>query len=94
MKEWYVKVNVLQTSISGNYQVSWLKITFLSLSDCSQCNYFGTLSCKEENGGMNCNCKPGYIGTKCESCESEDLIVSGTNGFCDDNGQGVKCSKF
>ena len=38
-------------------------------------------------------CKPGYTGNQCASCESEDLIVSGTNGFVDDNGQGVKCSK-
>ena len=45
---------------------------------------------------MNCiaKCKPGYTGTKCEFCESEDLIVSGTKGFVDDNGQGVKCSKY
>ena len=70
-----------------------MKNTFFSLSDCSQCNYFGTLSCKEENG-INCNCKSGYTGIKCQSCESEDLVVSGTDGIVNSNGQGVKCSKF
>ena len=56
-------------------------------------NKFGTISC-DEGDGMNCKCKPGYTGAKCEYCESEDLIVSGTNGIVNINGQGVKCSKF
>ena len=47
----------------------------------------------ERDGLDCCKCKPGYTGNECESCESEDLIVSGTNGFVDDNGQGVQCSK-
>ena len=64
-----------------------------SLIECQQCNTFGTIGFHERDGLDCCKCKPGYTGNECESCESEDLIVSGTNGFVDDNGQGVKCSK-
>ena len=39
-------------------------------------------------------CKPGYMGDKCQYCESEDLIISGTNGIVNaTNGFGVNCSK-
>ena len=61
-----------------------------SLTECQQCNTFGSY---ERDGLDCCKCKPGYTGNECESCESEDLIVSGTDGFVDNNGQGVKCSK-
>ena len=57
------------------------------------CNIFGTLNCKEEDGTICAKCKTGYMGNKCQFCESEDLIISGSNGFVNDNGQGVKCSK-
>ena len=44
---------------------------------------------------MNCcKCKPGYKGTQCKYCDSEDLTVSGIDGFVNENGQGVQCSKF
>ena len=71
----------------------WFLLNEFFLIECL-CNKFGTISCKEGDGVICvAKCKPGYRGTQCESCESKDLIVSGTNGFVDDNGQGVKCSK-
>ena len=57
------------------------------------CNSIGTLTCNGEDG-INCaTCKPGYTGNRCQYCQSEDLIISGTNGIILDDGQGVKCSK-
>ena len=57
------------------------------------CNVFGTVICRGDGYNCRTKCKPGYTGNQCEYCESEDLIISGTNGLVDDNGQGVKCSK-
>ena len=76
--------------ISIIYYITFCWTFHFSLIECQQCNTFGSY---ERDGLDCCKCKPGYTGNKCEFCESEDLIVSGTNGFVDDNGQGVKCSK-
>ena len=65
-------------------------------SDCDTlgpCNTYGTMFCRGVDGISCAKCKPGYMGNRCQYCQSEDLIISGTNGIILNNGQGVKCSK-
>ena len=53
---------------------------------------YGIQKCE---GDVIHKCKPGYMGDRCQFCEAEELIISGTNGVVDvSNGFGVNCSKY
>ena len=51
--------------------------------------------CNVDGNQCVCKCKSGYVGEKCQSCEAEELIVSGKNDVIDKSkGHGVKCSMY
>ena len=55
-------------------------IICLPFSECD-CSEEGALTCDAQNG--NCQCKEGYTGDRCDSCD-QGFYISGTNADGED----------